>query len=64
ASIKSSEKQMMSVMAMITLLVHAFDIDLAITMSNSLNHVARMANMLTDTTAGWVMRGNDSQELQ
>ncbi|AWH61232.1 polyprotein [Yam chlorotic necrosis virus] len=61
---KSSEKKMMSAMAMITLFVHAFDMDLALMMSNSLNHVARLANMLTDTTSGWLVGGANTQELQ
>ncbi|AWO77093.1 polyprotein [Macluravirus alipiniatessallati] len=64
AGLKTSEKQMMSAMAMLTLLVHAFDMDLAVMMSNSLNHVARLANMLTDTTSGWMMGGTGTQELQ
>nr|WID88831.1 polyprotein [Narcissus latent virus] len=61
---KSSEKQMMAAMAMITLIVHAFDMDLAITMSSALNHVSRLANMLTDTTSGWLMGGTATEELQ
>ncbi|BAM36463.1 polyprotein [Chinese yam necrotic mosaic virus] len=61
---KSSEKQMMAAMAMVTLFVHAFDMDLALMMSNSLNHVARLANMLTDTTTGWLTSGGGTQELQ
>nr|ASJ27536.1 polyprotein [Chinese yam necrotic mosaic virus]ASJ27577.1 polyprotein [Yam chlorotic necrotic mosaic virus] len=61
---KSSEKQMMAAMAMITLFVHAFDMDLALMMSNSLNHVARLANMLTDTTTGWLTSGGGTQQLQ
>nr|AJW83675.1 polyprotein [Artichoke latent virus] len=64
ASVKSSEKQMMAAMAMMTLVVHAFDIDLAITMSGALNHVARLANMLTDTTSGWLVGGTATEELQ
>lgn len=61
---KSSEKKMMAAMAMVTLFVHAFDMDLALMMSNSLNHVARLANMLTDTTSGWLVGGANTQELQ
>ncbi|QGV12925.1 polyprotein [Crow-dipper mosaic virus] len=61
---KESEKKMMAAMAMATLAVHAFDIDLAIMMSNSLHHVSRLVSLLSDSTTGWLVRGGSHQELQ
>ncbi|UTQ50670.1 MAG: polyprotein [Rumex macluravirus 1] len=60
---KENEKKMMAAMAMITLVVHAIDMDLALVMTSSLNHVARLVNLLTDSTTGWLV-GGGRQELQ
>ncbi|APG79050.1 polyprotein [Wuhan poty-like virus 1] len=61
---KENEKKMMAAMAMVTLFVHAIDMDLALVMTNSLNHVARLVNLLTDSTTGWLVGGAGRQELQ
>jgi len=53
---KENDKRVTGIMAMVILLVHVFDVDLALALSSSLNNVSRLSQMLTEETSGLLPR--------